>query len=320
MKISPSADTNTENVAQSPDWSGWLIQSCASWKEGGISANKEATRPIRDWLRDNAKSDEEIAFRDALRKGLKGNAQLQWIKGLLSCGADPSASDEEGQTVLMALAQAKEENEECARTLLPLSDEKATRDGCSALMFAVATGKKKIARLLMDRGDLKEKGPDGLTLLMLAAESEDLGMLALLLPHSDPNERGVNGRTALMQVATGWAASIAGDFECVDFLLPVSDLSVKDDGGLDVFGLVVDRCAWACAEKLAPRVGLEELRAAVKQAPAGAMPRAVAEIERQELAAMVRMAERANTAPQQNSQESSLGGDEQAVTSKNRRL
>ena len=132
------------------------------------------------------------------------------LKLLLEAGANVNARDGNDQNILLLLASEKSEKHvkwsaDVIRILLDSSIDLEVRDkdGRTALLWAAATGKELLVRLLLTGGtkgcaNIKATNDRGKTALHLAAENHRIGTAKLLLENgADPHARSDGGWTAL---------------------------------------------------------------------------------------------------------------------------
>ena len=133
---------------------------------------------------------------------------------LLQAGADVNAKDSDGQSLMLCLASERPEKPgkwscEIIQLLLDtnLDLEAKDKDGRTALLWASATGKEELARLLLmgrshNNADIENTNNRGKTALHLAAENNRLGMAKLLLDFgAKAHARSDGGWTALHNAA-----------------------------------------------------------------------------------------------------------------------
>jgi ankyrin repeat protein len=147
---------------------------------------------------------------------------------LIKSGANLNARDEDGQTVLMAMAPYGE-----LATFQALISKGAALDvtddeGRTVLMAAVANEDSAITEFLIRMGaDIEAQASDGTTALMIAAQTDRTKTLALLIAAgAKVNATDAEGQTVLLRVS--WNASD----EVVQALLNAgADITVKDHEG-----------------------------------------------------------------------------------------
>ncbi|XP_046566153.1 uncharacterized protein LOC124274831 [Haliotis rubra] len=204
--------------------------------------------------------------RTALLLSLQSNVSHSHdvIQALLEKGADAGIRNKKGETLLhcAALNQCLE----CVELLLPVSDVNAKDSyGTTALHCSVLSYKPhshEVIQALLEKGaDAGIKNKKGETPLHCAAQNQCMECVELLLPLSDVNTQGGDGRTALLLsfqsnvshshdviqalLEKGADAGIRNKkgetllhcaalnqcLECVELLLPVSDVNAKDSYG-----------------------------------------------------------------------------------------
>lgn len=106
---------------------------------------------------------------------------LETTRALLAIGADPNASDGDGETALIHAALAN--NKDLAALLLSFNASIGVMwGGSTALDFAVSRGSLETARLLVDNGaDVRRVYPSGRTPLHLAARNHRTDVAGLLI-------------------------------------------------------------------------------------------------------------------------------------------
>jgi len=173
------------------------------------------------------------------------------------------------------------------------------------LMNYAVSGRVEALSALMAVCDPEQASSGGgNTPLMLAAGHGDPRAVGLLLPVSKPNRKNSAGQTALDQAIGGLVLqnAICADWtpflRCVSLLAPVSDMGMPGPGiGSQTHVDKLLNCLsvsmqteglWACVDTLAPFCDRSWMVKIMKKAPAGAMPRFCAQIEREELSGMVK--------------------------------
>jgi ankyrin repeat protein len=137
------------------------------------------------------------------------------VMTLLANGADPRATDADGNTPLHLAARSSDPG--VAALLLDAAAEleALNGEGMSPLGIACAAGNWRLARFLLERGARPEP-PDGQPALLAAAGTEDddpAGVLLLLKLRARADARGRHRRSALHE------AALAGHVETADALL-----------------------------------------------------------------------------------------------------
>ena len=120
------------------------------------------------------------------------NNQIEILKLLLKKNADPDVEDQTGWTALMkAVYQG---NTACVEALAARSRQEVNR----GLLIAALTGRKEIAKILLENGaEVDSRADDGRTPLMLAAGKGDNDLIAFLLKAgADPTLTDKAGATA----------------------------------------------------------------------------------------------------------------------------
>jgi ankyrin repeat protein len=157
---------------------------------------------------------------------------------LIKSGANLNARDEDGQTVLMAMAPYGE-----LATFQALISKGAALDvtdyeGRTVLMSAVANEDSAIAEFLIRMGaDIEAQASDGTTALMVAAQGDRTKTLSLLIAAgSKVNATDAEGLTVLLRAS--WNASD----EVVQALLNAgADVTVKDHEGRTPLAIARER-------------------------------------------------------------------------------
>lgn len=150
------------------------------------------------------------------------------VMTLLANGADPRATDFDGNTPLHHAARSSDPG--VAALLLDAAAEidALNHEGFSPLGVACTAGNWRLARFLMERG-AKAEPAGGQPALLAAAGSDDddpAGVLLLLKQRAKVDARGAHGRTALLEAAH------AGNADVVAALLAAgADLTHADEQG-----------------------------------------------------------------------------------------
>ncbi|KGM54202.1 hypothetical protein N800_04760, partial [Lysobacter daejeonensis GH1-9] len=150
------------------------------------------------------------------------------VMTLLANGADPRATDFDGNTPLHHAARSSDPG--VAALLLDAAAEidALNHEGFSPLGVACTAGNWRLARFLMERG-AKAEPAGGQPALLAAASTDDddpAGVLLLLKQRAKVDARGAHGRTALLEAAH------AGNADVVAALLAAgADLSHADEQG-----------------------------------------------------------------------------------------
>ncbi len=150
------------------------------------------------------------------------------VMTLLANGADPRATDAEGNTPLHFAARSSDPGVAALLRDAAAELEALNHDGLSPLGVACAAGNWRLARFLLERGARPEP-VDGQPALLAAAGGEDddpAGVLLLLKLKAKVDARNGAGRSALHEAAR------AGHAEIVDALLAGGATpAVADAGG-----------------------------------------------------------------------------------------
>lgn len=181
------------------------------------------------------------------------------VTTLLANGADPRATDSEGNTPLHFAARSSDPGvaallRDAAAELEALND-----DGWSPLGVACAAGNWRLARFLLERGARAEP-EDGQPALLAAAavEDDDAAGVALLLKHkARVDAPGRGGRTALHEAALAGHESIAGAL-----LGAGADPAARDGRDFQPVHEAARGGHLALLELLVDRLGAEDLAAA----------------------------------------------------------
>jgi len=131
-----------------------------------------------------------------------GESHFALAESLLAAGADVNARTTEGRN---ALIEASEKSADVVQMLLAhgANPHQKNRDGWTALMSAVRSGKNDIVQILLSKGvDINAQNTQGSTALMQAVkEGHSVVVGTLLAAGADSNVRRVDGITALMDAA-----------------------------------------------------------------------------------------------------------------------
>jgi len=150
------------------------------------------------------------------------------VMTLLANGADPRASDADGNTPLHHAARSSDPGVAALLRDAAAELDVLNGDGITPLGMACAAGNWRLARFLLERGAKPE--PAGATPALLAAagsEEDDAAGVQLLLKHkAKVGARDAHGRSALHE------AALAGNLEALDALLAAgADVHAVDDDG-----------------------------------------------------------------------------------------
>lgn len=144
------------------------------------------------------------------------DGNLSKFQEALTAGADPSARDSRGHSVLAQAVSGG--NQEIFDQALRLSDPRSVAiSGMNALMIAARDGSSHFIPKLLPFCDPLAKNMHGRDALMLASRQGELAALQALLPVSDPLAVDNDGWSALMQAAQ------EGHLPCVKALFRKSD-------------------------------------------------------------------------------------------------
>ena len=160
------------------------------------------------------------------------NASARMVEKLLKAGANPNAALVSGETALMTAAATG--NLDVVKLLLAYKTDvnaKETREGQTALMWALAEKHPEAARALIENGaDVHARSKGGYTPLLFASQQGDLeSARTLLAAAADVNEKAGDGMTPLL------LASASGHEELSVFLLNKGgDPNAADRRGLSV--------------------------------------------------------------------------------------
>ena len=150
------------------------------------------------------------------------------VTTLLANGADPRATDTDGNTPLHHAARSGDPAVAAQLLDAGADPEAINAAGLTPLGAACACGNWRLARFLLDRGARAEPGHGQPPLLAAAGGEDDAIGVQLLLKHrAKVDSRGPAGRSALM------AACLAGNAEIVQLLLDAgADVNARDDHGV----------------------------------------------------------------------------------------
>lgn len=189
---------------------GWIL---AALLLAGLCVSAEAQREEKprtpaEKLRDSVSANDIARVRSLLKMGVRFDPpppnyapliveaamyrrDTEILRLLVEAGADINATDSQGDTPLMAAAQARDDSFSGTASLLPyfrfLLDHGAdirrkNSRGETALSLAMKPGRSEAVRLLLDRGaDPNEPGPLGYTPLIYAAFANDTARVRELL-------------------------------------------------------------------------------------------------------------------------------------------
>ena len=150
------------------------------------------------------------------------------VMTLLANGADPRASDRDGNTPLHHAARSSDPGVAALLRDAAAELDVLNADGVTPLGMACAAGNWRLARFLLECGAKPE--PAGATPALLAAagsEEDDAAGVQLLLKHkAKVDARDAQGRSALHE------AALAGNVEALAALLAAgADVQARDDEG-----------------------------------------------------------------------------------------
>lgn len=134
------------------------------------------------------------------------------VTTLLANGADPRATDAEGNTPLHFAARSSDPGVAALLRDAAAEVEALNDDGWSPLGIACAAGNWRLARFLLERGARAEpEGGQPALLAAAAVDDDDAAGVALLLKHkARVGASGRDGRTALHEAALAGHEVIAG--------------------------------------------------------------------------------------------------------------
>jgi ankyrin repeat protein len=146
--------------------------------------------------------------------------QAEIVKALLDHGADPNASDRQGNTVLMRAAASKRSYQEERHPLIHLllaagaDPRRKNLHGVTALMLLAGDGNPALPLLLEKEIEVDARDADGNTALLYAARHFASGLQrsdgwALLQKGADVNAANQQGETALTLAATQYVLDAA---------------------------------------------------------------------------------------------------------------
>ena len=182
------------------------------------------------------------------------------VTTLLANGADPRATDAEGNTPLHFAARSSDPGVAALLRDAAAELEVLNADGWSPLGIACAAGNWRLARFLLERGARAEpEGGQPALLAAAAVEDDDPAGVALLLKHkARVGAVGRGGRTALHEAALAGHATIA------EALLEAgADPAARDDRDLQPIHEAARGGRLAVLELLLGRLGQDDLAAAV---------------------------------------------------------
>jgi len=210
--------------------------------------------------------------------------------------SDPKATTYAKDTALMIAVSWN--NKSAVQALLPVSDADARdRWGRNALMTAAAgeseADEEMLAWMIDATTDIDARDKDGMTALMLAAagaDRRDWRGHRLLLGRADANARS----PAQSYPPDGWSATplehairrgeACGGLECVEDLLPFTDIAVKNEAGLTPFEVALSVAQFKIADVLAHGASAPVVAEAVKKHGMEMLPKAAEWLARQEAA------------------------------------
>lgn len=196
------------------------------------------------------------------------------VKSALDQGANPRKVDKDGDSPLMHAAWRG--LTATIELLAPVSDlEQRNADGATAYLVSASKGHLAGLRLLRPGSDPLARDHYGATALHRIASAKDAEFgeltakaMRFALQASDPLARDNAGRTPLMEACS------AGNFPCVELLIPVSDLGARDEKGRSAGELLAEsKRLWipqrqATLDKLRALEEALELRGSLRQAEA----------------------------------------------------
>jgi hypothetical protein len=122
--------------------------------------------------------------------------------------------------------------------------------GMTPLIKSVLVDKKECFNLLLEKNanvNLKDTKTEMTPLIASAQMNKPEYVTLLVNKHADINAQDSEGKTALMRAAQ------YGSTACFDFLLPISDITIKDNEGNTVKNLISKDCK-TCFDKLAQSI------------------------------------------------------------------
>jgi ankyrin repeat protein len=189
------------------------------------SAAAGGSFPSLELLLESKPKLSDVAGRRALSAGIRHPGI---VRRLLAHGIPVDIQDEQGATILMEAARAR--NLELVRVILSAKPglEIKSLDGGTALFHAVVAGSEPVVRALLDAGSAPGgKNLVGHSPLMVTAIKGNLPCaLALLERKPDLGERDPLGRTALIMAVEARSADVAAAL-----IAAGADVNAKAEGG-----------------------------------------------------------------------------------------